>query len=71
MLHIVDNIITVLCLIVIIWSLFGLVRNQWVFTKRMWIIANDLSNYDTYLSYDEMLLRFWVWDISKLKKPGL
>ncbi len=60
---------------VILWSIWAFlmlaiiymwVRNDWVHKVR---IANiDQPRYDELLSYNQMMLRFWVWDILKLKK---
>ena len=47
---------------------FGLYRNHWVYSKRIWLIDNNWENYNNYQSYDYMFLHFWVWDIEKFKK---
>lgn len=50
------------------WYYFASFRNQWVSDQRLKIIIRNNLPLDDYLSYDEMLNRFWIWDISKLTK---
>lgn len=71
--------------IVLVYSIFMLIRNEWVSTKRTNLIdeffdkkiqmirRGEIPSYDNnwnddYLSYDEMMRKFWVWDIEKLRK---
>lgn len=43
-----------------------LIRNSWVFEKRLNLfISGDISEY---MTYPQMMLRFWIWDIKKLKR---
>ena len=45
------------------------VRNLWVAKRRAELLQlGSLEEYDRYLSYDQMMWRFWVWDIKKLKR---
>lgn len=46
-----------------------LVRNEWVFGACLFIIKTSPDEYENYLDYDEMMRKFWIWDIEKLKKP--
>ncbi len=65
-------------MLAIILSLFGLsltvcgiitVRNPWVYKRRMEFIEkyfiNDGEHYRSLPSYDIMLWKFWIWDITK------
>lgn len=57
--------IALLFVIFIIIGLFMLVRNEWVYAQFQKI------NFDTreeYLNYDEMMIRFWIWDVERLRK---
>ena len=42
------------------------VRNFWVLKNRIKLIKN--SSLSKYLSYDQMMLKFWIWNVEKLKK---
>jgi hypothetical protein len=48
--------------------LFAQYRNIWVYNQRIKLIHTSFDTYDDYLSYNEMMHKFWVWDIEKLKK---
>lgn len=54
---------TIFCL-----TLLALVRNEWTYRKRVWMIYNDYDNYFKLPSYYSMVLTFWVWDIRKFIK---
>lgn len=45
-------------------SIYIYYRNYWVYRERCKItyLNND------FISYDKMMLKFWIWDIEKLKK---
>lgn len=47
------------------------IRNNWVYKKRMKLIRYEdgILIINQYLSYDQMMYRFWVWNIEKLRKP--
>lgn len=49
--------------------LFFMVRNEWVYRKQIGLI-NDwgFDSIDALPSYSVMLLKFWVWDITKFIK---
>lgn len=47
-------------------SIFLFIRNNWVFGVQMKLINNPHES--EYLSYHQMFIRFWVWDIEKLKR---
>lgn len=47
-------------------GIFAFLRNNWVFSVRMKLIGNPRK--PEYLSYDMMMLKFWIWNIEKLKR---
>ena len=51
-------------------SLLFIIRNKWVFSQRSKLnkFENGIHLIKNYLSYNEMLIRFWIWDIKKLQK---
>ena len=53
-------------LITCIVCVFIFIRNSWVFSRKIKLINNPQRS--EYLSYDMMMLKFWIWDIEKLKK---
>lgn len=55
--------------ILLLWAVLMLVRNQWVFNRRIELnrFEGDEHVLGKYISYNAMMLRFWVWDIEKLK----
>lgn len=63
----VTLIIIALCLI--IGCMFALVRNEWVYRQRIFVLRseNGLEEFKRLPSYDEMMGRFWVWDVEKFK----
>ena len=59
-------VIMTICICIMIYLVF---RNQWVYSKRINLLYNDISEYNKLLEYGDMLYkRFWIWDIEKLKK---
>ena len=53
-------------------ALFLMFRNNWVYEKRIDIIlkspvAKHRDIIKQYKSYNEMLFRFWIWNIEKLR----
>jgi len=46
-------------------------RNKWVFSQRTGLLlAGRHEEYDSLLSYGEMMAKWLVWDIEKLRKPA-
>jgi len=47
------------------------IRNIWVYNRRRELnrFVDDVHLTTLYISYESMMVRFWVWDIEKLKKP--
>jgi hypothetical protein len=67
----VENIFLVLLSIGILGIIFGffmLFRNNWVYIKRSEILNNDYMELKKLIPYTAMVLRFWCWDINKMKK---
>jgi hypothetical protein len=54
--------------IVIFVYIFFLCRNEWVYKKRIEMIDNRFHEYNNYISYYEMIIKFWIWDIEKMRK---
>jgi hypothetical protein len=59
-------------LLIVIASLivFATYRNHWVFEERqkiIWTIYGD-TEIKKYISYGQMMLKFWIWDIQKMRK---
>ena len=46
------------------------IRNNWVFKVRMKLLDSCREDYDKLMSYDQMMFRFWVWNVNKLNKPS-
>ena len=63
-------IINCLFLILISFLVLLLIRNNWVYNKRTSLnrFENNIHLIQQYIDYDEMMFRFWIWDIKKLKK---
>lgn len=69
-------------ILVISFSIYMLIRNKWIFTIRQEMIdecynktiASGYSKsylteeFEKYPNYNQMLNRFWCWDIEKLKR---
>lgn len=51
-----------ICVIGLLFSLYMLVRNEWVARFRREEIDQDLADYMQLVDYDAMMLRFWCWD---------
>ena len=52
-------------LLMILWSLFMLFRNDWVYKVRTRILHEDMDRYMRLPSYEGMLYKFWVWDVER------
>ncbi len=65
------HIVTLILIAAFCYAILMLIRNEWVARKRLWLIDNKWQEYERgdYLGYDQMLHRFWIWDIEKLRKP--
>ena len=63
----------VLSFIALFFAVFGLgviFRNEWVFKRRIELNRheNGVHLINEYIGYNEMIHKFWIWDIEKLKK---
>ncbi len=47
---------------------YMLARNEWVFRWRRRIIDRSLEEYHRLPSYDDMMKKWWVWNINKFLK---
>ncbi len=46
-------------------AIFGLLRNEWVYRKRLKVLrCMDSHYYNNLPSYHFMFIKFWVWDIN-------
>jgi len=54
-----------ICVLGLIWCQFMLIRNAWVYRVRTRLLHADMGRYDKLVSYEEMLRRFWIWDIER------
>lgn len=68
-------IIVAILIFVLISSIIFLFRNEWVMKHRLEILLNknntlkeSLDEFKTLASYNEMLYKFWIWDVEKFKK---
>ena len=55
-------------------SIFSVVftcRNLWVFNHRNKLnrFENGVHVINQYADYDEMMIKFWIWDVEKFKLP--
>ena len=51
------------------WAGFITLRNHWVYTKRQQTLHDHgVDAVQNLIEYDDMMYRFWCWDIEKLKK---
>ncbi len=50
----------------LVFGIYMIIRNDWVYEQKIKLI--DEGKDKNYLSYDEMLKKFWVWDVEKLRK---
>jgi len=46
-------------------SILMSVRNEWVYRNRMRLIDESLDQYDSLPSYNQMFIKFWIWDVNK------
>lgn len=62
---ILTTIILSLCGVGLVGCVFFWIRNEWVYKVRVDMIWNDFETFETLPSYVDMVLRFWIWDVSK------
>ena len=66
----------VLSFIALFFAFFALgvtIRNEWVFKHRIELNRheNGVHLINEYIGYNEMIRKFWIWDIEKLKKTNV
>lgn len=67
--------VSVLLLILLSYSFLMLIRNDWVFRERIRLMDERFKRNSTYrpldedyLTYDQMMRRFWIWDVERMRK---
>lgn len=75
MIIIIGYIMIAVGLMISAFFIFMLHRNEWVYEERMRILYHSgtdsmecLVNYGKLVEYNEMLWKFWVWDVKKFEK---
>ncbi len=63
-----------LCAILLILCAVIVVRNPWVYDRRMEFVdkycIKDPDYYHSLPIYNKMMYKFWIWDISKFDKKA-
>lgn len=57
--------VLILVSVILFIAVFIEIRNNWVYKNRIKLIDDDWKAYQKLPSYDQMMLRFWVWNINK------
>jgi hypothetical protein len=57
--------VIVCCLVLMVFSVFLGIRNQWVFRQRRKLMESNFETFKKLPSYEKMVWRWWVWDIYK------
>ena len=61
------TLLEIILLFYLVFDIYMIIRNDWVYEQRKKLI--DEGKDKNYLSYDEMLNKFWwVWDAEKLRR---
>lgn len=60
-------IIAATCGVILIINILFAIRNEWVCRQRLKML--EAGEYNRLPSYDEIMDKWWVWDINKLRKP--
>jgi hypothetical protein len=55
-----------ICLMIL--GVFFLFRNSWVYRQRSKLLDSDRDKYYQLPPYDDMVIRFWIWDVNKFLK---
>lgn len=71
-------IVMIILVLIMIACIFMLIRNEWVYKQKVKIVDRYFRQHhraggleqalNSYLSYNEMMFKLWVWDVEKLKK---
>jgi hypothetical protein len=64
--------LSIVALVLALYSLGLLIRNAWVFERRIELnrFENGAHVIRSYADYDTMMRKFWVWDVEKFKMPN-
>jgi hypothetical protein len=62
-------ILNIVALSLALFSLYLMLRNSWVYRRRIELnrFENGVHVIDSYVDYDTMLRKFWIWDVEKFK----
>lgn len=58
----------IIILVTIIVTVFAIIRNNWTFDRQIKLILVGNPLQSEYLPYFQMFIRFWIWNIEKLKR---
>lgn len=47
---------------------FMLARNKWLYVNVLKMLQEDYERYELLPRYEDMLNKFWVWDLNKFIK---
>lgn len=64
----VTQVLILVSVILFFIAIFILIRNEWVYKNRIKLINDDWESFKKLPSYDQMMFKFWVWDINKFIK---
>jgi len=65
------EILLIISIIGLITTGYILIRNQWVYDKRIEALKNDVNEYNKLPTYEKMLFKYpFCWDIEKLKEKN-
>lgn len=43
----------------------ALIRNQWVYVRRMQVLEASIDAYEAMPDYDTMMAKWWIWDAAR------
>lgn len=68
-------IILVVCgavsLIGLLYCMFMVKRNTWVYNERSRILDENPVEYEKLVNYHTMMKKFWIWDINKFRERDI
>lgn len=68
-------IILVVCgavsLIGLLYCMFMVKRNTWVYNERSRILDENPAEYEKLVDYHTMMNKFWIWDINKFRRRDI
>ena len=51
-------------------GILALIRNQWVYAKRIDVLHRSSEAFYSLPTYNQMMVRFWVWNIDRFLPPA-